>query len=142
MTLLHHDAKVERISKLPLFKNAGQKAIEHVATAADEVTLEAGRVLIKQGTHHNECFIVEKGTLTVSIDGETVATIGAGETVGELSVFGHSPASATVTTAEDVVALVIPDNRFDQILDEVPGLAKSIAIHLAERLYEMDKRSH
>ena len=61
--------------------------------------------------------------------------------VGELSLFGHGPASATVTTAEEVVALVIPDNRFDQILDDVPGLAKSIAIHLAARLHEMDLRN-
>ncbi len=46
MSLLHHDAKIERISQLPIFKNADRKALEHVATAADEVTLEAGRVLI------------------------------------------------------------------------------------------------
>lgn len=142
MSFLHPDTKVDRLGELPLFRGADRKALEHIAQAADEVRLAAGRVLIRQGTFHGECFIVESGSLTVTVDGEEVATIPAGQMVGELSLFGHGPASATVTAAEDVVALVIPDNRFDQILDEVPGLAKAIAVRLAARLHDMDVRHH
>lgn len=142
MSFLHHDAKVDRLAALPFFKEADRKALEHVASAADEVALHPGKVLITQGQHHSECFLVESGSLTVDVDGENVATVNAGEMVGELSLFGHGPASATVTVAEEGVALVIPYNRFDQILDEVPGLAKTIAIRLAERLHDMDARLH
>ncbi len=140
MSLLHHDAKVERLGQLPLFKDADNKALELIANAADEVNFTAGKVLIKQGAFHGECFIVEQGSLTVSVEGDDVATIPAGQMVGELSLFGHGPASATVTAAEDGVALVIPANRFDQLLDEVPGLAKAIAVRLAARLHDMDER--
>lgn len=142
MSFLHHDAKVDRIAGLALFKGADRKAIEHIAEAADEVEIEAGKVLIREGTFHAEGFIIEKGSLTVSVDGKDVATIPAGQMVGEVGLFGHGPASATVTAAEDVLALIIPNSRFDQMLDEVPGLAKSLAIRLAERLHEMDRRAH
>jgi len=142
MSFLHHDAKVDRIGSLPLFKNAERKALEHIAEASDEVQIPAGKVLIREGTFHSEGYIIEKGSLSVSVGGKDVATIPAGQMVGEVGLFGHGPASATVTTAEDVVALVIPNSRFDQMLDEVPGLAKCLAIRLAERLHEMDRRSH
>lgn len=142
MSFLHPDTKIDRLSELPLFKGADRKALEDIAQAADEVHVEAGKVLIKQGSFHGECFIIESGSLTVSVDDEVVATIPAGQMVGELHLFGNGPASATVTAAEDVVALVIPDNRFDQILDEVPGLAKAIAVRLAARLHDMDVRHH
>lgn len=142
MSFLHHDAKVDRIAELPLFKRADRKALEHVAQAADEVEIEAGKVLIREGTFHGDGYVIESGSMTVSVDGQDVATVPAGEMVGEMSLFGHGPASATVTTAEKTVALVIPNNRFDQMLDEVPGLAKALAIHLSERLFEMDQRAH
>jgi len=139
---LHHDQKIERLKELKLFKDADNKALKHLANAADEIHVEAGRDLIKQGTHHFEGYLIMSGSVTAHVDGVQVATIPAGELVGELSLFGHGPASATVTSAEDVVALSIPYNQFDAILDENPSLAKLMAKELAGRLHAMDEVRH
>lgn len=139
---LHHDAKIDRIKEQNLFRNADKQALKHIATAADEVHLAAGRQLIKQGSFHYEGYLILSGSVTVTVDDRVVATIPAGEMVGELSLFGHGPSSATVTTAEDVVALSIPYNQFDTILDENPTLAKQMAKELAGRLHDMNERLH
>jgi CRP-like cAMP-binding protein len=134
------DPKGERLRQLSLFKGADDTAIEHLASAADEVTVDAGHALIRQGHHHQEMFVLESGSATVEIDGTKVADIPAGEFVGELSYFNRGAASATVTTAEESVVLVIPYNRFEQILEDNPRLVRAIAAELADRLEATDLR--
>ena len=95
------DAKAERLRKLPLFKGADKDAIEHLAAAADEVTVEAGHTLISQGRHHQEMYVLESGAAVVEIDGRQVAEVVAGEFVGELGYFTKAPASATVRTVAE-----------------------------------------
>ncbi|MEM9561363.1 MAG: cyclic nucleotide-binding domain-containing protein [Actinomycetota bacterium] len=134
------DPKEERLKKLSLFRGADEKAIDHLASAADEVTVGGDHVLIRQGHHHQEMFVLESGSAVVEIDGTHVADIPAGEFVGELGYFNQGPASATVKTAEESVVLVIPYNRFEQILDDNPRMVRAIAAELAERLEATDLR--
>ena len=128
------DAKRERLRQLSLFKGADETALDHLSSAVDEVTVEAGHTLIRQGSHHSEMFVLASGSATVEIDGNTVAEIPSGEFVGELSFFNKGLASATVTTAEQSEVMVIPYNRFDQILADNPTLVRTIVDELAERL--------
>lgn len=141
MTPIHrHDAKIARLQSIPLFRNADKKALEHLASAADEVTVAAGTALITEDHRHNEGYLIVEGTVTVEVGGNKVADVAAGELIGELALFGDSPvASATVKTATEASVLVIPYNRFDQILDDNPALTKAIAKQLAVRLQKMDQ---
>ncbi len=134
------DPKEDRLRALDLFKSASDKAIRHLVSAADEVSVEAGRVLIQQDHNHNELYILSSGSAKVEVDGIEVAEIPAGEFVGELGYFVSAPASATVTAKTDLEVMVIPYNRFDQILDDNPDLVRAVATELAERLYAMDEK--
>ncbi|MDH3680688.1 MAG: cyclic nucleotide-binding domain-containing protein [Acidimicrobiia bacterium] len=132
--------KEDRLRSLNLFKKADDKAIDHLASAADEVTVPAGKVLIQQDHNHNEIYVLMSGAASVVVEGEEVAEIPTGELVGELGFFVQGPASATVTTTAESDLLIIPYNRFDQILGDNPDLVRSIAEELAERLYAMDEK--
>ena len=134
------DPKEDRLRKLSLFKGADADAIDRLASAADEVTVEADHVIIRQGHHHQELFVIESGSAIVEIDDKKVADIPAGEFVGELSYFNQGAASATVKTAEQSNILVIPYNRFEQILEDNPKLVRAIAAELADRLEATDLR--
>ncbi len=136
------DKKEDRLKKLALFREADDHAIENLASAADEVTVESGRVLIEQGSRHNELYVLTSGSAVVEVDGEKVADIPAGEMVGELSFFISKAASATVRTDSEANVLVIPYNRLDQILDDNPSLVRHMAAELADRLYETDAALH
>ncbi len=139
MSRLHEDAKVGRLKAIPLFADASRTALGHLAAAADEVSVAAGTTLIHQGHDHHEGYVVVSGTVDVIVDDETVAEVGEGELVGELGLFGQRPASATVRARTEVEVLVIPYNRFDQLLDDHPALTKTIATKLAARLHNMDR---
>ena len=132
--------KEERLKALDLFRAADDEAIRHLASAADEVSVDAGRTLIRQNHNHNEIYVLESGTASVEINGEVVAEIPAGELVGELGFFVNSTASATVKSNTPAELLIIPYNRFDQILNDNPALVRDIARELAERLYAMDDK--
>lgn len=134
------DPKEDRLRALDLFKAADDKAIRHLASATDEATLPAGRSLIQQDHNHHEIYVITDGTAVVEVDGTEVADIPAGEFVGELGYFVSAPASATVKAKTDLSVLIIPYNRFDQILDDNPPLVRAIATELAERLYAMDEK--
>ncbi len=134
------DAKAHRLHSIDLFKDADKKAIEHLEQAADEVDVKAGTLIIKQGQHHTEGYILLEGTVAVDVDGTKVADIDAVEVFGEIGLFANTPASATVRATTDVKLLVIPYNRFDQILTDNPALTKTIAKKLAMRLHQMDAR--
>jgi CRP-like cAMP-binding protein len=136
------DPKEARLLAVPLFAQADQTALQHLASAADEVSLATGHVLIEQGRHHHELYVIESGSASVEIDGEEIAEITAGEFVGELGFFVQGPASATVRAKSDMELLVIPFNRFDQILEDNPGLVRAIATELAVRLHDTDARLH
>jgi CRP-like cAMP-binding protein len=132
------DPKEDRLRKLALFKGADKGAIDHLASAADEVRVASGHTLISQGHHHQEMYVLESGSAVVEINGDKVADIPAGEFVGELGYFTRSPASATVKTASECNILVIPYNRFEQILEDNPRLVRAIAAELADRLQQTD----
>lgn len=134
------DAKKDRLRALDLFKKADNDAIEHLASAADEVSVKAGQVMIQQGRAHNELYIIESGSASVEVDGNAVATIPAGEMFGELGFFVGEPASATVKAESEMAVLIIPYNRFGQILDDNPRLVRELAADLAGRLYAMDEK--
>lgn len=136
------DAKEKRLQGLRLFTKADKKAISHLASVADEVSVKAGHKLISEGRHHNEVYVIESGTAAVSIDGNEVAEIPSGEMVGELGYFARQPASATVEAKSDLSVLVIPYNGFDRILDENPDMVRGILNELAERLYATDAKLH
>lgn len=134
------DAKIDRLRSLELFKNADKKALEALASAADEATIAPGTTLMSEGHLHNEGYLIVSGSVEVAVGGKVVAEIPAGEMIGELALLTtKSVASATVTAKTETSVLVIPYNRFDKILDDNPTLTRAIATQLANRLIKMDQ---
>ncbi len=136
------DPKMERLAAVPLFAKASDEALEHLVSAVDEVEVDAGYTLITQGTRHGEAYVIQHGAVEVFVDDESVATLGDGEMIGEVGLLAPGVASATIRTTAPTSLLVLPHNRFDQLLDDLPELAKLLAVALAERLRSMDAHHH
>lgn len=142
MQLKSRDQKQARLHRVDLFSGASAKALRNLAEAVDDVSVSAGHVLIKQGIHHNQSFVIDHGTATVEIEGRVVAELSDGEIVGELAYFAQEPATATVTAKTDLELMVIPHNRLDQVLENDPHFVRSVATELAKRLIATDALLH
>ena len=135
------DLKIERLSQVELFRRCSAVDLMHLATIADQVDLPAGYELCREGRVAQECFVVVRGEAAVEIGGEQVAIIGPGETIGEMGLLEHKPRSATVRTTTPVSTYVIARNRFDDLLERYPSVARLILAELTGRLRQADERA-
>ncbi len=102
--------------------------------------LKVGDPLMREGDTEREFFILAEGSVEVSIKGSPIATLSAGEVVGEGTFFSGSPRSATVTPIHPGVAWGLNWERFEAMTDKHPKLAvdlvKGLAAVLAIRMRE------
>ncbi len=131
---LGHNTKIDLIKGVPLFSAASKQELAEIASIADEIDLPEGKVLIKEGDSGREFFVLIEGTAEVERGGKQVATLGAGDFFGEISLIAKTPRNATITTTSPVRALVITDRAFRQLLDHSPGIAVGVLTALAERV--------
>lgn len=131
---LGHNSKIDLIRGVPLFAAASKQELAEIASIADEIDLPEGKTLIKEGDTGREFFVLIDGTAEVARGGKKVASIGAGDFFGEISLIAKTPRNATITTTSPVRALVITDRAFRQLLDHAPQIQIGVLTALAERL--------
>lgn len=132
--MLHRNEKVELIKKVPLFANCSKGELGQIAQIADEIDLNQGKEMIREGSRGREFFVLLEGDADVTKDGRSINKLGAGDFFGEIALVSDSPRTATVTATSPVRALVITDRSFRQLLDESPEIQRKILVALAERL--------
>ena len=133
------DAWLNHLAQVPLFANCSKKQLQSVAAASIELTVDAGKVLVREGEPGHEAFVIVEGSATVTRKGETIATLGAGDVVGELAPITGGVRTATVTADTTMELLVIGQREFAGLLDEVPGLAVRVLHNLAHRMVELEE---
>jgi CRP/FNR family cyclic AMP-dependent transcriptional regulator len=135
------DKKLERLGGVRLFSACTNKELAHIGRATDEVSVPAGKEIVKEGTQGHEFFLILDGEARVSRGGTEVATLKDGDYFGELALLDRAPRDATVTAATPMTLLVIGQREFSGVLDEVPGLSRKLMVGMARRLREMDIHS-
>ena len=110
-----------------------------IASVADEVKVDVGAVLTRQGRLGREFLLILDGTARVESDGKVVARLSAGDFCGGMSLIDGKPRCATVVAESTAIALVIEGRPFRKLLDAVPGLAKRMLVTLCERLRASDE---
>ena len=103
-----------------------------------------GELLIREGQNLPGVRLIRSGTVRVvrqHLGKEvSIATLGAGESFGEISFLDQSGASASVVADEDVVVDFLSNSDLAKLFTASPALAarffRAIALTLAERLRE------
>jgi CRP-like cAMP-binding protein len=99
-----------------------------------------GTVLFREGEPGNEMYVVQQGRVTVSKRvGEVekiLASLGAGEFLGEMSILNNKPRSATATCAVASRLLVIDARTFEAMIRGNAEIAIRMIKKLADRLAE------
>ncbi len=131
---LHKDAKVELISRVPLFARCSKKELRMIANLADQIEWPEGKTLIKQGRLGSEFFILIEGTASVSQGGSKLRDLAAGEWVGEIALISDVPRTATVVATSPISALVMTRGAFSQLMTDSPSIAAKVLAGLGERV--------
>lgn len=105
---------------------------------------KAGETIIRENDFGETAYIVQRGRVEVSreVEGRQLhlATIGPGETIGEMSMIDDKPRSATAVALDDCELTEIHHDDFFEALQTDPQASIMILKALFERLRDMSAR--
>jgi len=128
----------ERLRALPLFTSCSDAELAEIDSLSDEVHVPAGRQLIGQGDVGREFVVIISGEASVNRNGVEVARLGPGQYFGELALLAGVERNATVTAVTDLTVEVINRRGFQTLLEDSPGLSRSLLHAMAVRLAAVD----
>ncbi|MBN1581795.1 MAG: Crp/Fnr family transcriptional regulator [Anaerolineae bacterium] len=136
-----HDA-VTALSAVPFLAGLDGGTMEAVAQAAVRRDYETGQVIFVEGEPNAGLYVVQGGWLKVvkfSPAGreQVLRFVGAGQALGQVSVFSGSPSPATVIALEPSTVWIVCRETVLQLLDRCPGLARIIIQNLAGRVQHL-----
>jgi CRP/FNR family cyclic AMP-dependent transcriptional regulator len=86
-----------RLKSIPLFEEMGDEELGQIAPFAQEVSVDAGKVLVREGDYSYEFMVIQEGTAEVTRGGEHLAELGPGNFFGEMGLLEKTLRNATVT---------------------------------------------
>jgi CRP/FNR family transcriptional regulator, cyclic AMP receptor protein len=85
-----------RLTSIPLFSELTEQESERLATFATETSVREGELLVREGEFSTELIAIEEGTAEVLRGDARIATLGAGDVVGETGLLRREPRNADV----------------------------------------------
>lgn len=98
-----------------------------------------GEAILHEGFHDTSIAVIARGSVNIikkdsHEHDRTIATIGTGKTLGEMSFVDGEPRSANCIAAADTVILVLTKAEFEQLLIDCPKLACRIVMRISRTL--------
>ena len=113
----------DELRSIPVFSNLtdGQRA--QAAERLQEVDVDLGAVIARQGDFAYHLFVVREGTAAVTIDDELVTSLGPGSTFGEIGLLEHGRRTANVVAATPMRLLTMSVGDFEELAADLPEFA-------------------
>ncbi len=132
-----HEQRLRALATVDLFSGLAGTQREALAEELIFMPFAAGETVTREGETDDGLYILIEGQASVRIgtarDGREVATLGAGQFFGEMSLMTGEARTATVVATSDLVTYRIDKPAFEAILRASPGLADQIAETLVAR---------
>ena len=123
----------ERLKKLDLFSSLPDEELDRLANVVGEVSIDEGEDLVRAGTQPYQLFAIEEGTVEVQRDGETLATIGPGEVVGERGIVKRGLRNASAVATGPVKAIFLTADQMKRLRRDHPDVEERLRSILEER---------
>jgi CRP-like cAMP-binding protein len=127
----------ERLAEIELFRGLPTRTLRDVMASATPVELAPGAVITKEGRPGSQFLVLLEGVVAVSACERVVATRGAGDFLGEISLLGARVQSATALATTPVAAAVFSKPDFWSMLGAAPQVGEVLRATMATRLVEL-----
>jgi CRP/FNR family cyclic AMP-dependent transcriptional regulator len=85
-----------RLTAIPIFSELSEDEAKRLAAFASETSAAEGQMLMKEGDYSVELIAIEEGTADVLQGAKTVASLKAGDLIGEMGLLERKPRNADV----------------------------------------------
>lgn len=148
MNLTKRPATGERSTPLkavPFFTQLTEDELDHIRSLAAEKRYPKNAVVLSEGEMGDSLYMIQSGKVKVFIsdqDGREMILkiLGPGDFFGEMSMIDKQPRSASITTLEASVFLVLSHAAFEKCIERVPRIANMVMRILAQRVREADRK--
>lgn len=123
----------QRLTRFDLFAELPDEQLDKLAGTVNEWSKSSGSTLIKAAGESFQMFAIEEGKVDVCDHGDPVASVGAGEVVGEMGVYKRGLRKATVEVAEDAKGFFLTNSQVEMLRREAPGFEDKLERLIEER---------
>ena len=122
-----------RLRSIPLFEEVGDEELSQIAPFANEVSVEEGNVLVREGDFSYELMVIEEGSAQVTRAGEPVADLGPGDFFGEMGLLERTLRNATVTATSPMRLITLTGWDLKRVERAAPEAIERVRAALEER---------
>jgi CRP/FNR family transcriptional regulator, cyclic AMP receptor protein len=135
----------ELLRRVPLFEHLSDTQAISLMGALEKKRFKRSDLLVEAGQKSNMLFVILSGTVHVVVTHPSgkklvLATLGAGDCIGEMSLLDNQPHSATVTADTQVDALVLTRDGFNSCILHNAQMAASVMRGLVQRLRKANQK--
>jgi CRP/FNR family cyclic AMP-dependent transcriptional regulator len=124
---------VSRLKSLPLFKDVPDEELRQIAGFAQEVRVEQGRELVREGDFSYEFMAIEEGEAEVTREGQHVADLGPGDFFGEMGLLERTLRNATVAAKTPMTLVTLTGWDMKRMERHIPEAIERVRATLEER---------
>ena len=124
---------VADLDAIPLFETLTADQRMALAGACEELEVDSGAVLVREGDFGHAVFAIRSGTADVLHDNEVVNTLGPDDQFGEIAVLSGGRRSATVVATSPLTLVTIFNREIWRLEREAPDVAASLREAVASR---------
>jgi len=133
--LFPHDTKVDALAKAPLFAALSRQELGALAKATEDLEVEEGKTLTREGDLGREFFVIVEGDVSVMQEGNEIRRLGAGDFFGEIAlIYDNARRTATVIAVSPLRFFVLTRQSFRSLLEHQPEIEEKVMAALEERL--------
>jgi CRP/FNR family cyclic AMP-dependent transcriptional regulator len=122
-----------QLKSLPLFANVPDEELAQIAGFAQQVNVDAGRELVREGDFSYEFMAIEEGEAEVTRDGKHVNDLGPGDFFGEMGLLEKTLRNATVTAKTPMKLVTLTGWDMKRMERHIPEAIERVRATLEER---------
>jgi CRP/FNR family transcriptional regulator, cyclic AMP receptor protein len=129
-----HSPYADRFKALSHFDGLSDDQVQKIVDHSTHVTLPADWAVFGENTPADKAYLLLDGTVSVRRHGQEVATLGPGDTIGEVALVRHSLRTATVISTTPLELLHFTAEAVAQLSSEIPQFRAALEATANERI--------
>jgi CRP/FNR family cyclic AMP-dependent transcriptional regulator len=115
-----------RLTAMPIFSELSEAEAKRLAAFATETSAAEGQILMKEGDYSVELIAIEEGTADVIQKGKEIATLKAGDLIGEMGLLEHRPRNADVIASSPMRLIKLTHWEIRRMSEETVSRIKEL----------------